>query len=259
MINGERYYVSYEGLTNICSGCGIYGHMLDSCPSRVVSKPVDSAMTNQGMVAASQGDAEEGFIMARKPKPVVRTAGRPAASVTGNGREVPRRVLKKIPQQKDLGNISLSNAFDRLREDTEVIEFGKGNIINDGNKENSSKLSGAFKGKEIAKSIDGSFGGDPRDLNGGFRSGAGEKKWGLDMEMATSGKRSRVERDDLGRSENRFVRKNGDDAPVEMAGLAENISRNSSSFSLGMAAIPPSVDSVDAIPSAAGGMEVVRD
>ncbi|XP_010425860.1 PREDICTED: uncharacterized protein LOC104710904 [Camelina sativa] len=26
LINGERYYVSYEGLSTICSSCGLYGH-----------------------------------------------------------------------------------------------------------------------------------------------------------------------------------------------------------------------------------------
>lgn len=34
MINGDRYYVAYEGLTNICSGCGMYGHLIHACPKR---------------------------------------------------------------------------------------------------------------------------------------------------------------------------------------------------------------------------------
>lgn len=32
MINGDRYFVSYEGLTNIRSGCGMYGHLIHNCP-----------------------------------------------------------------------------------------------------------------------------------------------------------------------------------------------------------------------------------
>ncbi|XP_010513494.2 PREDICTED: uncharacterized protein LOC104789504 [Camelina sativa] len=32
MVNGERFYVLYEGLTNICSLCGLYGHLVHSCP-----------------------------------------------------------------------------------------------------------------------------------------------------------------------------------------------------------------------------------
>jgi len=35
MVNGERYYVAYEGLTNICSGCGMYGHLIHICSQRV--------------------------------------------------------------------------------------------------------------------------------------------------------------------------------------------------------------------------------
>lgn len=31
LINGERYYVSYEVLTNICSICGLYGHTVHTC------------------------------------------------------------------------------------------------------------------------------------------------------------------------------------------------------------------------------------
>ncbi|XP_010481113.1 PREDICTED: uncharacterized protein LOC104759949 [Camelina sativa] len=33
MINGERYFVSYEGLPNICLLCGLYGHLVHACPS----------------------------------------------------------------------------------------------------------------------------------------------------------------------------------------------------------------------------------
>lgn len=31
LINGGRYFVSYEGLTNICARCGIYGHSIHKC------------------------------------------------------------------------------------------------------------------------------------------------------------------------------------------------------------------------------------
>ncbi|XP_010445325.1 PREDICTED: uncharacterized protein LOC104727972 [Camelina sativa] len=35
MINGERNFVAYEGLNTICLGCGMYGHLIHSCPQRV--------------------------------------------------------------------------------------------------------------------------------------------------------------------------------------------------------------------------------
>ncbi|KAG7552429.1 hypothetical protein ISN45_Aa06g030300 [Arabidopsis thaliana x Arabidopsis arenosa] len=40
MINGERYFVSYEGLSNICSMCGMYGHLVHACPQAVLSKEI---------------------------------------------------------------------------------------------------------------------------------------------------------------------------------------------------------------------------
>ncbi|KAL8161101.1 hypothetical protein V2J09_012590 [Rumex salicifolius] len=34
LVNGERYFVEYEGLESICSSCGLYGHLVASCPKR---------------------------------------------------------------------------------------------------------------------------------------------------------------------------------------------------------------------------------
>ncbi|XP_013654546.1 uncharacterized protein LOC106359378 [Brassica napus] len=36
MINGERYCVSYEGISTICSSCGMYGHLAYTCPRKVL-------------------------------------------------------------------------------------------------------------------------------------------------------------------------------------------------------------------------------
>ncbi|XP_010435718.1 PREDICTED: uncharacterized protein LOC104719481 [Camelina sativa] len=41
-VNEERYFVSYEGLTNICSGYGVYGHLVHVCPRRVLAEVVVS-------------------------------------------------------------------------------------------------------------------------------------------------------------------------------------------------------------------------
>ncbi|CAA7042516.1 unnamed protein product [Microthlaspi erraticum] len=46
LINGERYFVSYEGLTNICSLCGMYGHLVHSCPKRVSEASNESVTSN---------------------------------------------------------------------------------------------------------------------------------------------------------------------------------------------------------------------
>lgn len=49
VINGERYVVAYEGLTNICSGCGLYGHMIHGCPKVVVEREMVPHSGTAGM------------------------------------------------------------------------------------------------------------------------------------------------------------------------------------------------------------------
>lgn len=46
LINGERYFVACEGLMNICSSCGIYCHLVHSCPKRTVVRAVVSEESN---------------------------------------------------------------------------------------------------------------------------------------------------------------------------------------------------------------------
>ncbi|XP_013623906.1 PREDICTED: uncharacterized protein LOC106329829 [Brassica oleracea var. oleracea] len=38
LINGERYSVAYEGLSVICSKCGIYGHLVHACPRTIAER-----------------------------------------------------------------------------------------------------------------------------------------------------------------------------------------------------------------------------
>ncbi|XP_048591480.1 uncharacterized protein LOC106355257 [Brassica napus] len=38
VINGERYWVSYEGISTICSTCGMYGHLAHACPRKSVER-----------------------------------------------------------------------------------------------------------------------------------------------------------------------------------------------------------------------------
>lgn len=33
-VDGEAYYIEYEGLHLLCSECGFYGHRLKACPER---------------------------------------------------------------------------------------------------------------------------------------------------------------------------------------------------------------------------------
>ncbi|XP_010423120.1 PREDICTED: uncharacterized protein LOC104708268 [Camelina sativa] len=40
LINGGHYFVSYEGLTNICSLCGLFGHVVHNCPTKSVEMTI---------------------------------------------------------------------------------------------------------------------------------------------------------------------------------------------------------------------------
>lgn len=55
MINGERYCVSYEGISTICSSCGMYGHLAYSCPRKGMEEvPINAVVP----VATSQKNTE---------------------------------------------------------------------------------------------------------------------------------------------------------------------------------------------------------
>lgn len=47
LINGERYFVAYEGLTNFCSKCGLYGHLVHSYPQGRKEKSVEAVVLAQ--------------------------------------------------------------------------------------------------------------------------------------------------------------------------------------------------------------------
>ncbi|CAA7029676.1 unnamed protein product [Microthlaspi erraticum] len=293
MINGERYYVSYEGLTNICSGCEIYGHALHQCPRRVSPVSVEPESERALVEEASRGDAEAGFVMARNLRQSAATAQRPVVFAAKSVREPPRRALKEIPQRQSLGNISLSNTFDRLREDIAEIEVGEGNGVNAGDKENAANLGITFNDRASVSGKEGKLAGDPRNLNRETRKGAGERKVGSskggssklggtngprrkpisnyptrglivgpvehDLELQSSGKRSRVEREDPRWPETQIARFNADKASEGMVGLVEGDGRNQSNSEIDAAANSLLVLAAIGGSLEVGGMDLVRD
>lgn len=91
MVNGERYYVSYEGLNTICSKCGMYGHLIHTCPQANLDKVVTE--TQPLAVASVNGTtpANDGFTVVRrsgkKPVNVVDKASLPAVNPERNLRK----------------------------------------------------------------------------------------------------------------------------------------------------------------------------
>ncbi|KAL8166288.1 hypothetical protein V2J09_007787 [Rumex salicifolius] len=82
LVNGERFFVSYEGLNTICSSCGIYGHLPANCPRKKTSEePRGTSTENPTNVENNDGSSErtggrgqgtvapepEGFTRVRNP------------------------------------------------------------------------------------------------------------------------------------------------------------------------------------------------
>lgn len=119
MVNGERYYVSYEGLNNIFSKCGLFGHLVHNCPqlaserALVVPKPnaVVVAVTNTNM------STEEGFTVVRRSRRKPGIAGSRENANAMNAGGVKERNLWEIPINKVFQNITINNRFGSLGED----------------------------------------------------------------------------------------------------------------------------------------------
>lgn len=131
-INGERYYVSYEGLSSICSKCGLYGHLVHSCPQERTDENQQMKKGNSG----NDSPGDEGFIRvgttSRRTEPSGTSMSFSAGGSRGNS-DTHRRAMTKT---KDSANIALSNSFGRLGEDLDFLESHRGNNINEENKEN---------------------------------------------------------------------------------------------------------------------------
>lgn len=65
LINKERYYVSYEGLSNICSNCGIYGHLVHKCPHGEVVQRVNAVSEKAIVEVQSDMQKDEGLTIVR--------------------------------------------------------------------------------------------------------------------------------------------------------------------------------------------------
>lgn len=66
VINGERYYVAYEGLTNICSCCGLYGHVIHQCPSRIPEESVEVPVKKPVETVKERLPTNDGFTEVRR-------------------------------------------------------------------------------------------------------------------------------------------------------------------------------------------------
>ncbi|XP_023636052.1 uncharacterized protein LOC17881393 [Capsella rubella] len=71
MVNDERYYVAYEGLMNICSGCGMYGHLVHACPHGAKDKSIVDPRRRKAVPLANKamntvGEVDKGGVSHRQ-------------------------------------------------------------------------------------------------------------------------------------------------------------------------------------------------
>lgn len=191
MINGERYFVSYEGLSNICSTCGLYGHAVHNCPKGVPDRVVETVGQSAPAVVNESRQTEEGFTMVRRQgrrtgvnepsASKVVAVGVSPAEHGRNLREIPAdRIsgnIRQNPVNMNAGNIPISNRFGGLDEDT-ILQPKEGFNQSVGNKENESESRRGIKGKGIAHVNEGASGRTGSKGKGGNREGWKEKRAG---------------------------------------------------------------------------------
>lgn len=152
LINGERYFVSYEGLPNICPRCGIYGHTVNVC-SKVVSEIVGISTPSVVPRMVNQGNDKsetDGFTEVRRngrrmepTKQVVFAAGG-SSSGQNHGRN-----LREITVRKDSEIIEISNRYGELDKDNESVEEREDVLLLEENKENNSGMNIAKQGNRF--------------------------------------------------------------------------------------------------------------
>lgn len=159
MINGERYYVSYEGLNNICSTCGMYGHMVHSCPRREVEKVAVSTPINVVSTSNEKNQENDGFT-------VVRRAGRrsspPVSKAAGEGRDERSdlgRNLREISGNQNRENIVIANRFGSLEENMVSPEIREVAVSREGDKENANIAIPVLKEKCVFQVKESTAGG----------------------------------------------------------------------------------------------------
>ncbi|EOA22310.1 hypothetical protein CARUB_v10002911mg [Capsella rubella] len=134
MINEERYYVSYEGLSTICSGCGLYGHLVHSCPQAAKERPPEQSTQVGNQNGSSQ--TVDGF------QPVRRGGRRPettreGSNFLGNRETVQKRQnIREVQRRKENPDVPVKNSFGRLVDDLEDSEVMEKSRSVEENKEN---------------------------------------------------------------------------------------------------------------------------
>ncbi|KAL8139415.1 hypothetical protein V2J09_005436 [Rumex salicifolius] len=130
LVNGERYFVSYEGLSNICSGCGVYGHLVAVCPRRpkeqVVPEQQNGPESSEMGERRQAGQMEDGFTAAKNPvRSHVMQGGASLSEKSGGAPAGVKVGENRILKTRDPGDILVSNRFENLVEDQDIRKLGE--------------------------------------------------------------------------------------------------------------------------------------
>ncbi|EOA12095.1 hypothetical protein CARUB_v10016517mg, partial [Capsella rubella] len=162
MINGDRYYVAYEGLSNICSGCGVYGHLVHNCPRRVLEKVVEKPTSVAPHTPSETGQRQDGFTEVRRHN---RKSSPTVEKVVFAAGGKPERYLREISGNVNKERVEISNRFGNLVDDTIASGLREVVILSEENKENEDISQGGSNGKGVSQAMV-SVGGFDKGKNG---------------------------------------------------------------------------------------------
>ena len=238
LINGERYFVAYEGLSEICSRCRIYGHLVHGCPKTIAEKVANLAIQTETPTLTNPVPKqvpprqEDGFTQAKGSRRGTQ-APRSVNVVTGESNGVTNWKLREILNFKETNEIALSNKYGSLEMATNVdgskedvvageenkenhdmniqnrkgkgLPQGKEALIFSGKTSTSTSLKGMTKEKWAAnKRIMEGGRGKPKRVNNRPIRGLVFSPTKGEISLSESGKRLRVENIDAGRSRGVF-------------------------------------------------------
>lgn len=128
LINGDRYFVSYEGLTEICSKCGVYGHLVHGCPRTIAERMAISMTLTEVSAQVKQTTAQvpqpqdDGFIQARGSRRGAQALPRSSTGMTGKSSK--GETDRSNSEMKETKKIVLSNKYGSLDIDRKMGEVG---------------------------------------------------------------------------------------------------------------------------------------
>lgn len=230
MVNGERYFVSYEGISAICSTCGMYGHLVHACPRNVTEKalaPVPTPVITS-LVTHNSTEMEMEFTQVRHARRKPEQHKNIGTSLGGkDGSGTVGRKTSEVSKERVLEEIRTSNKFGGLNEEGVMEENVEVAVREEENKENENSInlraggSRERNGKKMMFAANGNKGNQtsvrmglkerkgsnwkspnfqkPKSKSAGPTRGLVFGPTKGEIELSVSGKRLRVEKESVGR------------------------------------------------------------